>query len=117
MLFSRHKSNWVKYGRLIEAKRVVINGNEYQIEVIQFNSYQKALSKTFKVVQDISEHGEILDKKSDLYDWTSTIMRFADTTIEVKNIRPEHKIVVAQSIQPLSIEEFERDNAIFNYNK
>ncbi len=116
MFFSKQNNNWIKYGKLTEAKRSTINGNEYFVEVATFNSYQEALSKTFKVVKDVSEHAEILEKKIDLYDWTSTIIRFSETTIEIRNIRPEHKIIVAQSIKPMSIKEFERDNAVFNYN-
>ena len=117
MFFSSRKNNWIKYGKLNDTKRVIINGNEYHIEASIFDSYQEALSKTYKVVSDVSEHAEILEKKSDLYDWTSTIMRFSDTTIEIRNIRPEHKIIVVQSINPISIEEFESDNAVFHYNK
>ena len=117
MFFSSQKNNWIKYGTITEAKRFTVNGNAYYIEVSLFNSYQEALSKTFKVVEDVSKHGEILEKKSDLYDWTSTILRFSDTTIEIRNIRPKHKIIVAQSLKSMSIEEFERDNAVFHYNK
>lgn len=115
MFFSSRKNKWIKYGKVTEVKKVTVNGNEYFIEVAIFDSYQEALSKTYKVVMEVSEHAEILEQKSDLYDWTSTIMRFSDSTIEVRNIRPEHKIIVVESVKPLSMEEFERDNAVFHY--
>lgn len=117
MLFSNQKHNWIAYGTITEVKRVSINGHEYLIEVAAFKSYQEALSKTFQVVNKVADHAELLEKKGDLYDWTSTIMRFAETTMEVRNIRPEHKIIVVQSVHPISIAEFEKDNAVFNYTQ
>jgi len=107
------KKRWINYGKYTSSKRITINEHDYYVEEVEFNSYQEALSKYFKVVSDISEYGTSLEVKYDLYDWTYSIFRFRDTTIEVRNIRPLKKIKLVKSLKPITIEEFQLDNAMF----
>lgn len=113
--FFKPKPKWIRYGKIIRSEYITRNNHQYFIEVAKFKTYQKALSYTYKVVSDISEYDTVLGSKADLYDWTSTILRFADTTIEIRNIRPECKIVVAQSMKACSIEDLELDNPTLNF--
>lgn len=113
-MFCFKNRKWIKYGKLVESKYITVNNHKYYIEVVVLNSYQESINKTFKVVDDVCRYGKIIDSKSDLYDWTSTIVCFQDKTIEVRNIRPENKIIVAESTVPLSISEFEIDNPVFH---
>ncbi len=107
--------NRIKYGKNIDSRKITVNGNSYYIEVAKFNSYQESISSTYKVVDDVGEGEEILENKCDLYDWTSTIMRFNNSTVVIRNIRPEHKIILAESLVPCSIETIEKDSPILSY--
>ena len=112
-IFLSKERRWIAYGRLKNRKFFYVNDHQYYAEEVVFDGYQEALTKYFKVVSDVGALGEPVEVKGDLYDWTSTIMRFRNTTIEIRHIRPFNKIKLVRSLSPMSIDEFELDNPSF----
>lgn len=110
----RQERRWLSYGRLVKRGVKTINKHRYYYEDVEFEDYQEALHNYFKVVADIESYDDSIETKYDLYDWTYSVHRFTSTTIELRHIRPLRVIRFVRSLQPISIEEFERDNPSFN---
>lgn len=108
-LFVKKEKRWIRHGKYVGSEHVTVNGHHYYIEEVKFRKYQEALHKFYKIVADISSYGKAIETKYDLYDWSYTIFRFPDTTIELKHLRSFNKVQLIKSIEPLTIEEFEKD--------
>jgi hypothetical protein len=105
----------INYGKITLSRWIKVNDNDYHLEEATFNSYQESISNTYKVVDDLVDQYEVLERKCDLYDWTGTILRTQNTTIEIRNIRPQCKIIIAESKEPCSIEQMENDSPILRF--
>lgn len=108
-----HVKRWIKHGHFAGRKFFRKREHDYYIEEVVFDDYQEALHNYFKIVNDVASQGEILEQKYDLYDWTYSIFRFKNTTIELRHIRPLNKVRMIKSKVPISIEEYEKDNPSF----
>ncbi|WP_044207623.1 hypothetical protein [Flammeovirga sp. OC4] len=104
------KERWIKYGNLKDSFVYTVNDHQYYIEEVSFKNYNEALSKYFKVVDSISRYDKAINLKYDLYDWGFSIFQFKDTLIDVRYFRSTHSIRLIKSKQPLSIEEYEKDD-------
>ncbi|NME72551.1 hypothetical protein [Flammeovirga aprica] len=104
------KERWIKYGNLEDSFDYTINDHQYYIEEVSFKTYNEAHSKYFKVVDAISRYGTTINQKYDLYDWSFSTFQFKDTLIDVRYFRSTHSIRLIKSKQPLSIEEYEKDD-------
>lgn len=110
--FAVHKpKRMLKYGNFKGGHFELFNKHRYYVEEANFLHYQDALSTYYKVVDDVASHGEILEVKYDLYDWTVSIYRFADTTIGIHHLRSMNKIQIIKSNEPVSISTFEMDHS------
>lgn len=109
-LIPRKQDSWIRHGILKRRARLTVNTHTYYLEEVEFDSYQEGLNKYYKIVADIAAYSKILEEKYDLYDWSFSIYRFEDTTVEVRHLRSLHCVRLIKSEKPLSIEDFEMDN-------
>ncbi|PWJ36076.1 hypothetical protein [Sediminitomix flava] len=104
------QARWIKYGHFKESYDITVNGHEYYIEEVDFKKYNEALSKYFKVVEEISNYGKAIDMRYDLYDWGFSTFQFQDTLVDVRYFRSTQSVRLIKSKNPISIEEYEKDD-------
>lgn len=108
----KEKSLWLKCGRFLDSDYLMINGNNYYIEEVEFDNYQQAMGSYGKIVKDSMKCGKVIDIKYDLYDWTISFIQFEKFTIVIKHYRPLNRIRLIRSQMPVTILNFEKDNPL-----
>lgn len=108
----KEKSLWLKCGRFLDSDYLMINGNNYYMEEVEFDSYQQAMGAYGKIVKDSMKCGKVIDIKYDLYDWTISFIQFEKFTIVIKHYRPLNRIRLIRSQMPVTILNFEKDNPL-----
>lgn len=101
------EKRWIMHGRIVGSKHLTINHHRYYIEEVKFGSYKEALHKFYKIVADVAAYDEALEVEYDLYDWTYSIFRFTDTTIELRHLMNFNRVRLIKSSTPISIEKYE----------
>ena len=112
LFWSVGPSRMIPYGKLKKQSELHVNTHDYYLEEVQFDSYNEALSKTFKIVEEVSKYGKAVDVKYDLYDWSVSIFQFEENTIGIKYFRATHSVQLLKSKSPISIADFEEDHPL-----
>lgn len=110
---SQKERRWIMYGKYKRSKQLVINQHRYYLEEVEFDDYLEALDKYGRIVEDTASYSDALEVKYDLYDWSFSIFRFKDTTIEVRILRSLKRVQLIKSSAPISIEDYEMDHPKF----
>ncbi len=100
----------IQHGRFKYSKHMNVNKHKYYVEEVDFNGYQEALHKFYKIVADTDSLGEAKQTKYDLYDWTYIIFEFENCIIELRHLRGINSVRLIKSNSPLSLEEYEQDS-------
>jgi hypothetical protein len=111
-LLIRKEKRWMNYGYNKQNRYIFGNTHKYYLEEVQFDSFNESLNKYFKICEEIGNYGKVVDTKYDLYDWSSSIIEFEDTTIEIQHLRSLKKVRIIKSEKPISIEDYELDNPL-----
>lgn len=93
-------------GRHVYAKQIEIQGATFYLEETAFPDYHQAIHNYYRLIPDLSERAELLETQYSYLDWTNTILRFPDCTLQL--VRRIDRILLIQSQSPMSIAEFER---------
>ena len=100
-------TRYLKQGKFSQAKNVLISDRTYYLEEVAFDDYHQALHHYFTLLDDALLLGKALEVKYDYLDWTNTILRFPNFTVQL--VRAVNKVRLIKSEKTMSIAEFERD--------
>ncbi len=100
-------TRYLKQGKFSQAKNVRISDRTYYLEEVIFADYHQALHHYFQLLDDVQLLGNALEVKYDYLDWTNTILRFPNFTVQL--VRAVNKVRLIKSENVMPIAEFERD--------
>lgn len=93
-------------GKHLSAKQLEIEGISFYVEEVRFPDYHQAIHHYYHLIPIFSDRNDVLETHYNYLDWTNTILRFPDSTMQL--VRRIDKILLIKSQMPLSVAEFER---------
>ncbi|OOF37240.1 hypothetical protein [Rodentibacter heidelbergensis] len=105
-LIGKRPVRLLKRGKRLRSEYIEIQENRFYLEEVAFSDYHQALHHYFYLIPQFSNRRDLLETKYNYLDWTDTILRFSDCTLQL--VRRIDKILLIKSQTPMNISEFER---------
>lgn len=114
-LLMRRQPCLLPRGKCVLARTIAHQQRRYYVEEVAFANRQQAIHGYFRLVPALLAHGEVRESTYDFFDFYTVALRFDDCSMKL--VRRLNNVRLIKSMEPLPLEEFERQIAAIAYRE